>query len=73
MAVLAYARTSTADKQVLDSQLDALEKHGYDKLFTDQLSGKNTNRPGLQEMLSYARDGDTILVYSLSRCRARLT
>lgn len=68
MAVLAYARTSTADKQVLDSQLDALEKHGYDKLFTDQQSGKSRkNRPGLESLLGFAREGDSILVYSLSR------
>lgn len=67
MAVLAYARTSTADKQVLDSQLDALEKHGYDKLFTDQQSGKDLERPGYKAMMEYAREGDTIVAYSLSR------
>lgn len=67
MAVLAYARTSTADKQVLDSQLDALAKHGYDKLFTDQATGKNRERQGLAALLEYAREGDTIVCYSLSR------
>lgn len=73
MAVLAYARTSTADKQVLDSQLDALEKHGYDRLFTDQQSGKSReNRPGLKAMLDFAREGDCIVVYSLSRLSRNL-
>ena len=67
MAILAYARTSTADKQTLDSQIDALERSGYDKLFADQRSGKNTDRPEFQEMMKYARKGDTIKVYSLSR------
>lgn len=67
MATLAYARTSTADKQVLDSQLDALAKHGYDKLFTDQATGKNRERKGLADLLEYAREGDTVVCYSLSR------
>ena len=67
MAILAYARTSTADKQTLDSQIDALERSGYDKLFADQKSGKNTERAEFQRMMEYAREGDTIKVYSLSR------
>ena len=67
MATLAYARTSTADKQVLDSQLDALEKHGYDKLFADQATGKNRQRKGLTALLEYAREGDVVVCYSLSR------
>lgn len=67
MAILAYARTSTADKQTLDSQIDCLKRSGYDKLFADQRSGKNTDRPEFQEMMKYARKGDTIKVYSLSR------
>lgn len=67
MAILAYARTSTADKQVLDSQLDALERHGYDKLFTDQATGKNRQRKGLTDLLEYAREGDVVVCYSLSR------
>lgn len=66
MAVLAYARTSTT-KQDLDSQLLKLEEYGYDKLFTDQKSGRDTSRPGLKAMLDYAREGDVIVVYSLSR------
>lgn len=67
MAVLAYGRTSTADKQVLDSQIDALAKHGYDKLFTDQSTGKNRQRKGLEDLLEYAREGDVVVCYSLSR------
>lgn len=39
----------------------------YDKVFVDMLSGKDTNRPQLQEMLGYIRDGDELYVHELSR------
>lgn len=67
MAILAYARTSTDDKQILDSQLDALNRYGYDRIFLDQSSGKDKRRPGYEAMMEYARSGDEIVVYSLSR------
>lgn len=46
----------------------ALNKHGFDKGFSDKgLSGKNLLRPGLTMAIDYLREGDTLLVYSLSR------
>lgn len=36
-------------------------------MFTDELSGKNRNRPQLKAMISYVRDGDTVTVHSLDR------
>lgn len=38
-----------------------------DKVFTDKFSGKTTNRPGLKELLSFIREGDTVEVVSLDR------
>ena len=38
-----------------------------DKLFTDKLSGANTNRPELQKMLAYIREGDIVMVTELDR------
>ena len=38
-----------------------------DKLFEEKISGKNTNRPQLQSMLAYVREGDTVYVESFSR------
>jgi DNA invertase Pin-like site-specific DNA recombinase len=38
-----------------------------DRIFTDKASGKDTNRPQLQALLSYAREGDTIVVHSMDR------
>ncbi|QCS78856.1 recombinase family protein (plasmid) [Lactiplantibacillus plantarum subsp. plantarum] len=64
MAKIGYARVSSKE-QHLDRQLAALKD--VDKLFTDKLSGANTNRPELQKMLAYIREGDIILVTELDR------
>lgn len=63
MANIGYIRVSTG-KQNTERQLDGVT---LDKDFKDKLSGKNANRPGLQEMLSYVREGDVIHVHSLDR------
>lgn len=62
--VVGYARVSAAD-QNLARQLTSLE--GCDRVFADKLSGKNTDREQLQEMLRYVRDGDTLRVTSPDR------
>lgn len=65
MARIGYARVSTLD-QNLDRQLEALEKI-CSKIFSDKLSGKNTKRPALLEMLDYIREGDIVVVTELER------
>lgn len=40
---------------------------GVENMFIDRMSGKNTNRPELQRMLSFVREGDTVIVESISR------
>jgi len=64
MAKIGYARVSSKE-QHLDRQIAALKD--VDKLFTDKLSGANTNRPELQKMLAYIREGDIVLVTELDR------
>lgn len=64
MAKIGYARVSSKE-QHLDRQLAALKD--VDKLFADKLSGANTNRPELQKMLAYIREGDIVLVTELDR------
>ena len=64
MAKIGYARVSFRE-QHLDRQLAALKD--VDKLFTDKLSGANTNRPELQKMLAYIREGDIVMVTELDR------
>lgn len=61
-----YARVSTAD-QSLDLQLDAAERAGCSKVFTDTISGAKSSRPGLDECLAFLRPGDCLVVWKLDR------
>ena len=63
---IAYVRCSTADQNEA-RQIEALEKYGIERWYTEKISGKDANRPKLQEMLDYVRDGDTIHIHDLSR------
>lgn len=61
-----YIRVSTIEQNT-KSQKAVLENLGMDKVFEEKLSGKNTDRPQLQAMLDYVREGDTVYVKDLSR------
>lgn len=63
---VAYVRVSTVEQNEA-RQLEALEKYNIDKWFTEKVSGKDTNRPELQRMLEFVRDGDTVYVHDFSR------
>jgi DNA invertase Pin-like site-specific DNA recombinase len=65
-AILGYARVSTGDQDVAGQTL-RLEQTGAIKIFTDIKSGKSMDRPGLAELLGYARAGDTLAVVRLDR------
>lgn len=62
--VVAYVRVSSA-LQNEARQLETLD--GANRVFTDKMSGSNTERPALSEMLAYVREGDTVRVASLDR------
>lgn len=64
--LIGYARVSTQD-QKLSLQLDALDKLGCDKVFSDTASGAKSARPGLEQALSHVRAGDTLVVWRLDR------
>lgn len=66
MALVFYARVSSKE-QNLDRQLARAKEVKADKVFTDKLSGKNTDRKGLKEMLNFIREGDTVEIVSLDR------
>lgn len=68
MARVGYARVSS-EAQNLDRQLDGA---AVDRLFADKVSGKDTQRPKLEEMLDYIRDGDTLVVHSMDRLARNL-
>ena len=63
---IGYARVSTAD-QNLDSQIDALEAAGCERIYREKASGKNTKRPELQRMMEALREGDVVVVTHLDR------
>ena len=63
---IAYVRVSTADQNEA-RQIEALEKYGIERWYTEKISGKDANRPKLQEMLEYVREGDTVHIHDLSR------
>ncbi|MGN0598961.1 MAG: recombinase family protein [Oscillospiraceae bacterium] len=63
---IAYVRVSTIEQNEA-RQIEALEKHGIEKWFTEKVSAKDTNRPQLKLMLDFAREGDTIYVHDFSR------
>ena len=66
MANIAYVRVSTVEQNE-DRQIEALKKHNIDKWFTEKVSGKNMNRPQLEAMLDYVREGDVIYIHDFSR------
>ena len=64
--LIGYARVSTLE-QTLDLQKDALTKAGASQIFTDTISGAKTERKGLDQALSFLREGDTLVVWKLDR------
>ena len=61
-----YVRVSTAN-QSTDSQRDALEHTGCDKIFQEVASGGKAERSALNAALDYLRPGDTLVVWRLDR------
>jgi DNA invertase Pin-like site-specific DNA recombinase len=66
MAVIGYIRVSS-DDQNLARQEELMKRVGVDKVFSEKVSGKNRDRPELQAMLNFIREGDTVFVESISR------
>ena len=63
---IAYVRVSTVEQNEA-RQVEALEKYHIEKWFKEKVSGKNTERKELKNMLDFAREGDTIYVLDFSR------
>ncbi len=63
---LAYIRVSTIEQNE-QRQVEAMERYGIEKWFIEKVSAKDTNRPKLQELLEFAREGDTIHIHDFSR------
>ena len=65
---IGYMRVSSVGQHV-DRQLDGLL---LDKVFTDKLSGKDTQRPVFQQCMQFLREGDTLVVHSMDRLARNL-
>lgn len=65
-ALIGYARVSTQD-QSTNLQLDALNKAGCSRVFSESASGAQRDRPELARALDYMRPGDTLVVWKLDR------
>jgi DNA invertase Pin-like site-specific DNA recombinase len=63
---IGYARVS-GERQMLDLQLQALEREGVEKVFLEKASGAQRDRPELMKALEYLREGDTLIVWKLDR------
>ncbi len=68
MAIVGYVRVSTVDQNT-ERQLDGVQ---LDKVFEDKCSGKDANRPALQAVTEYVREGDTVVVHDISRMARNL-
>lgn len=65
---IGYVRVSTFDQNP-ERQLDNIK---VDRTFTDKASGKDTKRPELEALMSFARMGDTVVVHSMDRLARNL-
>lgn len=63
---IGYVRVSTKEQNTA-RQEELMKILGADKIYIDRISGKDTERPALQDMMKFAREGDSVIVESISR------
>lgn len=63
---IAYIRVSTIEQNE-QRQIEAMKHYNIEKWFIEKVSAKDTNRPKLQEMLDFIREGDTLHIHDFSR------
>lgn len=68
---IGYVRVSSFDQNP-ERQLEHVQVDQVDKMFTDKASGKDTQRPQLGALLSFVREGDTVVVHSMDRLARNL-
>lgn len=68
MAVVGYRRVSS-----IDQSLDRQDLGDVEKVFEEKLSGASaSDRPALQEMIGWVREGDLVVVHSIDRLARNL-
>lgn len=64
---IGYIRVSTEEQNTIRQEI-IMKNLGVEKLYVEKVSGKSTeNRPQLKEMMSFIREGDVVVVESISR------
>lgn len=63
---IGYVRVSTQEQNTIRQEV-LMKSLGVEQLYIDKASGKNADRPELRRMLTYVRQGDTVIVESISR------
>ena len=63
---IGYIRISTAEQNTARQEV-LMRELEVDNVFIDRMSGKNANRPELQKMMNFVREGDVVIVESISR------
>ncbi len=66
-----YVRVSSIDQNT-DRQVAEVARCNPDKTYTDKASGKDTNRPALDQLRDHVRSGDTVIVHSMDRLARNL-
>ncbi len=63
---IGYIRVSTEEQNIARQEV-IMQQLGVEKVFIDKMSGKNRNRPELNNLMEYIREGDMVVVESISR------
>ena len=65
---IGYARTSTLEQTAgLEAQLRDLKAAGVEKIFSEQLSSVDAERPQLEAAIDFAREGDVLVITKIDR------
>ena len=64
--IVGYVRVSTVEQNEA-RQMVTMDKYKVEKVFSEKVSAKDTNRIELNAMLDYVREGDAIVVHDFSR------
>ena len=64
--LVGYVRVSSVDQNE-GRQLETMKKYGVEKVYSEKVSAKDTNRTELQSMLDFVREGDTVVIHDFSR------
>ena len=63
---IGYVRVSTKEQNTA-RQEELMKLLEVDRVYIDKMSGKDMERPFLQEMMNFVREGDSVVVESISR------